>query len=141
MPKRRRRKGDPRDDGEDFQMMDIDFNPPPSVPTATTSSTSSTMINISQWDIDGDRIHGTSSLASIEDPMAESLAAPSATDPTTQATYDYLEVDSTFHEVDDDNISEHHDDPSARRSFLPDLDFSSSSALVFRLYKWSERRE
>jgi hypothetical protein len=50
--------------------------------------------------------------------MAESLAAPSATDPTTQATYDYLEVDSTFHEVDDDNISEHHDDPSARRSFL-----------------------
>jgi hypothetical protein len=119
MPKKRRRKGDPRDDGEDFQMMDIDFNPPPSIPIATTS----TSINISQWHIDGDRIHRTSSLASIEDPTA--VTAPSATDSTTttQATFEYndLEVDSTFYDADEDIIPEDiipEHDPSAKRSFL-----------------------
>ena len=105
-------------------MMDIDFNRPPSVPTATTS----TVINVSQWDIDGDQIHGTSSLASVEDPIAEST--PLATDTTTQATFDYLEANSTFHEVDstfheddstfhevDEDINQEHD-PSAKRSFI-----------------------
>ena len=101
-------------------MMDIDFNPPPSVPTATTS----TAINISQWDIDGDQIYGTSSLASVEDPIAEST--PLATDTITQATFDYLKADSTFHKVNstfhkvnstyheaDEDINPEHD-PSAK---------------------------
>jgi len=112
MPKKRRRKGDPRDDTEDFQMMDIDFNPPSSVPIAASTST---VINISQWDIDGDRIHGKNSLASIEDPIVES--AFSATDSTTQATFDYnIEVEPTFHDVDEDISLEH--DTSVKRSFL-----------------------
>lgn len=93
-------------------MMDIDFNPTPSVPIAASTST---VINISQWDIDGDQIHGRSALASIEDPTA-----PSATDSTTQATFDYyhdnVEVESTFHDADEDISPEH--DPSAKRSFL-----------------------
>lgn len=113
MYKKRRRKGNPRDDAEDFQMMDIDFNPPPSVPTATSTST---VINISQWDIDGDQIHGRTALASIEDPTT--VTAPSTTDSTTQATFDYhdnVEVESTFYDADED-IPEH--DPSAKRSFL-----------------------
>ena len=37
MPKKRRWKGDPRNDTEDFQMMDIDFNPPSSVILLETS--------------------------------------------------------------------------------------------------------
>jgi hypothetical protein len=124
MPKKRRRKGDPRDDTEDFQMMDIDFNPPSSVPTAASTSN---IINISQWDIDDDRIHGKSTLASIEESTAQS--APLATDSTTQATFDY-DIDSTFHDDDstfhdddstfhddDEDISPEHD-PSGKRSFL-----------------------
>jgi hypothetical protein len=117
MVKKRRRKGDPRDDTENFQIVDIDFNPPSSVPIAASTST---VINISQWDIDGDRIHGKSSLASIEDPMAKSV--PSATDSTTQATFDYdIEVESTFHDVDEDISPEH--DTSAKRSYLAVSDF------------------
>jgi hypothetical protein len=117
--KKRRRKGDPRDDTEDFQMMDIDFNPPSSVPIPASTSA---VINISQWDIDDDRIHGKSSLASIEDPMVESPSALSATDSTTQATFDYdkatfdYDIESTFHDADEDISPEH--DTSAKRSFL-----------------------
>jgi hypothetical protein len=113
MPKKRRRN-DCRDDTEEFQIMDIDPVAPSSVPIA-----SSTSINISQWDIDGDRIHGKSSLASIEDPTAASTAesAPSATDSTTQAIFDYdIEVESTFNDADEDISPEH--DPPAKRSFL-----------------------
>ena len=114
MPKKRRRKDDPRNDIEDFQMMDIDFNPPPSVPTAASTSTT---INISQWDIDGDRIHGKSSLASIEDPTMAESAAPLASDSTTQATFDYnFEVESTFYDADEDIIPE--EEPSSKRSFI-----------------------
>ena len=125
MNKKRRRKGNPRNDAEDFQMMNIDFNPPPSVPIATSTST---IINISQWEIDGDWIHGASSLAPIEDPTA--VAAPSATDSTTQATSDYnVEFEPTFYEdiisehnpspFYEDIIPEHHDpSPSAKRSFI-----------------------
>ena len=113
MPKKQRRKGDPRNDTEDFQMMDIDDFLPPSSDLIAAST--STVINISQWDIDGDQIHGKSSLASIKDPMAES--APSATDSTTQATFDYdIEVESTFHVADEDISLEH--DTSTKRSFL-----------------------
>ena len=109
MPQKRRRKGDPRDEAEDFQMMNIDFNLPPSIPIAT-----STFTNISQWHIDGDRIHGTSVIASVEVPTA--VTAPLATDSTTQATFDYnVEVDSTFYDADEDISPEH--DPSAKRSF------------------------
>ena len=123
MTKKRRRKGGSRDDPGDFQMMDIYFNPPSSVPTAASTSTTSTMINISQWDIDGDQIRGKSSLASFEDSTAKS--APLATDSTTQATFDYdTEVDSTFYNIedestfnDDEDINPEHD-PSAKRSFL-----------------------
>ena len=121
MPKKRRRKGDPRNDTGDFQMMDIDdFNPSSSVPT--TASTSTT-INISQWDIDGDRIHGKSSLASIEDPTM-AVSAPLASDSTThdQATFDYnfdahdqATLDYNF-DADEDIISE--EEPSAKRSFI-----------------------
>ena len=96
-------------------MMDIDCNPPASVPIAAPT----TVINISQWDIDGDRIHGKTSFASIEDPMVES--APSATDPTTQpeATFHYdIEVESTFHDADEDISPEHDTRTSAKRSFL-----------------------
>jgi hypothetical protein len=120
MPKKRR-KGDRRDETEDFQMMDVDFNPPSSVPIAARSL--SNVINISQWDIDGDQIHGKSSLASIEDPMAESApaeSAPLATDSTTQTIFDLdyadIEVESTFHDADEDISPEH--DTSAKRSFL-----------------------
>ena len=114
MPKKRRRKDDPRNDIEDFQMMDIDFNPPSSVPPAASTSTT---INISQWDIDGDRIHGKSSLASIEDPTMAESAAPLASDSTTQATFDYnFEVESTFYDADEDIIPE--EEPSSKRSFI-----------------------
>ena len=95
--------------------MDIDFNPPSSVPPAASTST---MINIPQWDINGDWIHGKSSLASIEDPtMAGS--APLASDSTThdQATFDYnFEVKPTFYNADEDINSE--EEPSAKRSFI-----------------------
>jgi hypothetical protein len=114
MPKKRRRN-DCRDDIEDFQMMDID----PVASSAPIAASTSTMINISQWDIDGDRIHGKSSHASIENPTAASTAesAPSATDSTTQAIFDYdIEVESTFDDADEDIIPEH--DPPAKRSFL-----------------------
>ena len=99
-------------------MMDIDLNPPSSssVPIAASASTT---INISQWDIDGDRIHGKSSHALIEDPTAASTAesAPSAPDSTTQAIFDYdIEVESTFYNADEDISPEN--DPSAKRSFL-----------------------
>ena len=121
MPKKRRRKDNPRDDTEDFQMMDIDYNPPSSVPIAASST--STLINIDQWDIHGDRIHITSSLASIEDPMA--VTAPSATDSTaievestTQATFDYIEVESTFHNANAEEVISPDCDRSAKRSFL-----------------------
>lgn len=113
MPKKRRRKAGPLNDADDFQMMDID-NPSPSVPIAASTST---LINVSQWDIDGDRIHGTSALASIEDDTAL------ATDSTTQATFDNIEhyeveVDPTFHDADaDEDISPEHE-PSPKRSFL-----------------------
>jgi hypothetical protein len=135
MPKKRRRKGDSRDDVEDFQMTNIDFNPPPSVPIATSST--STMINISQWDIVGDRIHGTTALASIDDPTA--VAAPSATDllattqatssatnSTARATFDNdVEVESTFCDVDED-------DPAAtgRRHFLSVSHFRLTSIVI-----------
>jgi hypothetical protein len=109
MPKKRRRKDDPRDDSEDFQMMDIDVNPSPSVPIATSTSTStSNVINFSQWDIDRDRIHGISALASIDDldPTAAATQA-SATDSNTQTTFDYnIDLESTFHDHDaDEDIS------------------------------------
>ena len=95
--------------------MDIDFNPPSSVPPAASMST---MMNISQWDINGDWIHGESSLASIEDPtMAGS--APLASDSTThdQATFDYnFEVEPTFYDTDEDINSK--EEPSAKRSFV-----------------------
>ena len=96
-------------------MMDIDFNSPSSVPPAASMSTT---INISQWDINGNWIHGKSSLASIEDPsMAGS--APLASDSTThdQATFDYnFEVEPTFYDADEDVNSE--EEPSAKRSFI-----------------------
>jgi hypothetical protein len=111
MPKKRRRKGDVTEDS-DFQMMDVDVNPSPSVPSKSTS----TMINISQWDIEGDRIHGTSSHASIDDPTAVTAPQASATDSTTQETFDYnVDVESTFHDADEDISPE--DDPSGRKSF------------------------
>ena len=95
--------------------MDIDFNPPSSVPPAASTSTT---INISQWDINGNQIHGKSSLASIEDPtMAGS--APSTSDSTIhdQATFDYnFEVEPTFYDADEDINSE--EEPSAKRSFV-----------------------
>ena len=93
--------------------MDVDFNPP-SVPTAASTST---MINISQWDIDGDRIHGKSSLASIEDPTAESAPLASNSTAHDQATFDYnFEVEPTFYDADEDiNLKE---EPSAKRSFV-----------------------
>jgi len=117
MGKKRRRKGDPQDDSEDFQMMDIDLNPSPSVPIASSTSTS-TVINFSQWDIDGDRIHGTSALASIDGPTVPQALATASDDSTTQATFDYnINVESTLHDADED-ISPEHDpsehDPSAR---------------------------
>lgn len=123
MTKKRKRRGGPRDDTEDFQMMDVDVNPSPSVPIAVPIASTSTMFNISQWDIDGDRIHATSGLASIEHPTAPQA---SATDSTTQATFDYnfdvestfQDVESTFHNTDEDINPEHHDDPSAKRNFL-----------------------
>ena len=100
-------------------MMDIDFNPPSSVPPAASTSTT---INISQWDIDGDRIHGKSSLASIEDPtMAGSAPLASDSTPHDQATFDYnFEVEPTFYDggndADEDINSE--EEPSAKRSFV-----------------------
>ena len=109
MPKKRRRKGNPRDDIEDFQMMDIDFNPPSSVPTAASTSTT---INISQWDINAERIHGKSSLDSIEDPtMAESAPLASGSTAHDQATFDY----NYNFDADEDINSE---EPSAKRSFV-----------------------
>jgi hypothetical protein len=115
MPKKRR-KGNPRDNTEDFQMMDVDVNPSTSVPIAASTSTS-TMINISQWDIDGDRIHGRSAQASIKDSTAETAPQALATDSTTQATFDYdVDVESTFQDADEDINPEH--DPSAKRYFL-----------------------
>lgn len=105
MPRKRR-----RDEVVDFQMMDIDFNLP--VPIVASGST---LINISQWDIDGDQIHGTSIQSSMEDPTI--VTTSSATDPTFEsATLDYDEVDSTFHDADEDISPEH--DPSGKRWFL-----------------------
>ncbi len=139
MPKKRRRKGEPHDDAEDFQMMDIDFNPPStsSVPIAPSTST---LINVSHWDISGDRILGTSSLSSIEDRMA--VTASSATDSTTraavddievesttQATSDYIDVESTFHNVDPDEDTTPEHDRSGKRSFLGVSDFFLSSII------------
>lgn len=83
MPQKRRRKGDPRNEAEDFQIMDIDFNPPPSESIATSSS----LINISQWHIDGGRVHATSAITSIDIPTA-----PSVSDSTTQAMFTSIEV-------------------------------------------------
>jgi hypothetical protein len=129
MPKKRRRKGDPCDNIEDFQMMDIDdINPPSSVLTAASST--STLFNISQWDIHGDRIHQTSSLASIEDPVAvkassatDSTTTPLATDSSTievesTATFDFIEVESTFHNANAEEEISPECDRSAKRSFL-----------------------
>jgi hypothetical protein len=105
MPQKRRRKDDRRDEAEDFQMMDIDSTPP-ALPTAT--STPSTLINISQWHIDDGQVHGTSALTSIE-------AAPSVTNSTAQAMFDYnVEVESTFYQVDEDVSPDY--DPSAKKS-------------------------
>jgi hypothetical protein len=117
MPRKRR-----RDEVENFQMMDVDFNPP--VPIVASTST---LINISQWDIDGDRIHGTSIQSSMEDPTivttpyptTQATTTPSATDPTFEsATLDYNEADSTFHDADEDRDISPEDDPSAKRWFL-----------------------
>ena len=97
-------------------MMDVDVNPSTSVPIAASTSTS-TMINISQWDIDGDQIHGRSAQASIKDPTAETAPQALATDLTTQATFDYdVNIESTFQDADEDINPEH--DPSAKRYFL-----------------------
>jgi hypothetical protein len=123
MPKKRRRRGDALDVTEDFQMMDVDINPSPSVPSKSTSTKStSTIINISQWDIEGDRIRGTSSHASIDDPTAVTAPQASATDSTTQddsttqETFDYnVNVESTFHDADEDISPEY--DPSGRKIF------------------------
>lgn len=105
MPQKRRRKGNRRDEAEDFQMMDIDSTPP-ALPTAT--STPSTLINISQWHIDDGQVHGTSALTLIE-------AAPSVTNSTAQAMFDYnVEVESTFYQVDEDVSPDY--DLSAKKS-------------------------
>jgi hypothetical protein len=54
--------------------------------------------------------------------MVESPSALSATDSTTQATFDYdkatfdYDIESTFHDADEDISPEH--DTSAKRSFL-----------------------
>ena len=116
MPNKRRRKGDPRNEAEDFQLMDVDFNPPPSAPIATSSST---VFNVSQWDISGNQIHGKTAPTSMEGPTAETT--PSATDSTTQTTFDpfnhNVDVESTFHDVDE-NISHVPSAKSAKRSFL-----------------------
>ena len=87
-------------------MMDVDVNLSPSVPSKSTS----TMINISQWDIKGNQICGTSSYASNDNPTAV------VTDSTTQETFHYnVNVKSTFHDADKDISPEY--DPSCRKSF------------------------
>jgi hypothetical protein len=117
MPKKRRRRGDTLDVNEDFQMMDVDVNPSPSPSVPSTSKSTSTMINISQWDIEGDQIRGTSSHASIDDPTAVTAPQASATDSTTQETFDYnVDVESTFHDADEDISPEY--DSSGRKTFL-----------------------
>lgn len=103
MSKKRRRKGN---------ALDVDVNPSPSVPSKSTS----TMINISQWDIEGDQICGTSSYASIDNPMAVTAPQASVTDSTTQEKFDYhVDVESTFHDADKDISPDY--DPSGRKIF------------------------
>ena len=108
MPQKRRQKGNHRDEVKDFQMMGIDSDfTPPAAPIATTS----TPISISQWHIDDDRVHGSSTIA-----LVEVSTAPSVTDsePTVHETmFDYnIGVESTFEA--DENISPEHN-PSAKK--------------------------
>ena len=99
-------------------MMDVDVNLSASVMVPSTSKSTSTMINISQWDIEGNRIHGTSSHASIKDPTAVTAPQASATGSTTQETFDYnVDVESTFHD-DDEEISPEYD-PSGEVLSVP----------------------
>lgn len=101
MPQKRRRKGDPRNEAEDFQIMDIDFNPPPSESIATSSS----LINISQWHIDGGRVHATSAITSIDIPTV-----PLVTDSTTQAMFDNFDYN-----VEVETFDNAESDPSAKK--------------------------
>lgn len=74
------------------------------------------MINISQWDIEGSQICGTSSYASIDNPTAVTAPQASATDSTTQEKFDYhVNVKSTFHDADKDISPDY--DPSGRKFF------------------------